>query len=95
MTLKISSEHKAENTVVRVEGRLEGEGVAELDRVCRGAARPLHLELGSLLSLDEVGVGLLRSLVASGATVTGASPYIRLLLEHAALASPWEKPDRN
>ena len=77
MTLKITDE----KTAVRVEGRLEGEGVAELDHVCRAAARPLRLELNALLNVDEVGLGLLRSLIASGATVSGASPYIRLLLD--------------
>ena len=93
MTLKITSEDKVENTVVRVEGRLEGEGVAELDSVCRDAARSLRLELGALLNVDEVGLGLLRALVASGATVTGASPYVRFLLEGETPARPGEKHD--
>jgi anti-anti-sigma regulatory factor len=81
MTLKITDERAIEGTIVRVEGRLEGEWVPELDEVCRAAHRPLRLQLEALLNVDSVGLGLLRALAASGATLDGASPYIRLLIE--------------
>ena len=95
MTLRIISENRVENTVVRVEGRLDGEGVAELDGICRDAALPLRLELGALLNVDDLGLGLLRALVASGATVTGASPCVRFLLESESPAPPGEKHDHD
>ena len=80
-TLKITNDRTADSSIVRVEGRLDGEGVAELARACREAGRPLRLRLDALLSADEVGLGLLRALIAAGATVIGASPYIRLLID--------------
>ena len=86
MTLRITDEPTADDTLVRIEGRLEGEGVVELDRLCRRAKKPLRLELGALLNVDDVGLGLLRSLIAAGATVSGASPYIRFLIESGATA---------
>ena len=66
--------------IVRLEGWLEGEAVAELGRVLAGATGPLRLELSELRSADSAGIAALRALRASGATMIGASPYIRLLL---------------
>ena len=88
MTLKISSQNGSECTLVRVEGRLEGSGVGDLEGVCLGAKGPLRLELSALLRVDDVGLGLLRSLIASGATVSGASPYVSFLLECDAHDGP-------
>ena len=80
MTVRIT--HEA-NTV-RIDGRLEGEAVTELDRVCREVSGGLVLDLSALLSADEIGLAALRALLAGGATVTGASPYIQLLLKGAS-----------
>jgi hypothetical protein len=55
--------------------------VEELGRACREAGRPLTLELSGLLHADELGLCLLRSLRDSGASLTGASPFVELLLE--------------
>ena len=77
MTVRITH---ASNTV-RIEGCLEDEAVAEFDRVCREASGDLVLDLSALLSADESGLAALRALMAGGARVTGASPYIQLLLK--------------
>ena len=76
MTVRITH---ASNTV-RIEGRLEGEVLAELDRVCRAVPGDLVLDLSALLSADERGLAALRALAAGGARMIGASPYIQLLL---------------
>jgi hypothetical protein len=79
--LRISEERLGETNVVHVAGRLVGEVVEELCRVCMDAPRPLRIELGGLLQADEMGLSLLRSLRKSGAELAGASPFIELLLE--------------
>jgi hypothetical protein len=79
--LRIAEERLGEGTVVRVAGRLAGEGVAELGRVCEGSSRPLLIDLTELLQADDLGLALLRSLRESGAKLTGVSPFIELLLE--------------
>jgi hypothetical protein len=84
MTLRISDHRADGSTVVRVEGRLEGEGVADLEAICSGACGALHLDRGALLNVDDAGLDLLRTLIASGATLTRVSPYIRLLIESRA-----------
>jgi hypothetical protein len=81
MLLRISEERLGETTVVRVAGRLMGEGVEELNRICTASPRPLRIDLAELLQTDELGLSLLRSLRASGAELAGVSPFIELLLE--------------
>jgi len=65
---------------VRLEGWLEGEAVAELERVMDGLAGSLRLDLTQLRSANPAGLIVLRGLRARGAGFVGASPYIRLLL---------------
>ena len=79
MTVRITH---ASNTV-RIEGRLEGEAVLELHRTCREISGGLVLDLSALLSADEMGLAMLRTLAAAGVRVTGVSPYIQLLLNSA------------
>lgn len=79
--LRIAEERLGALTVVRVAGRLAGPGVEELERVCAASKRPLRIDLAELLQADELGISLLRSLRESGAELTGASPFVGLLLE--------------
>ena len=81
MLLRISEERLWDVTVVRVAGRLVGSGAEELGRVCTASPRPLRVDLTGLLQADELGLSLLRSLRASGAELTGVSPFIDLLLD--------------
>jgi hypothetical protein len=80
VTLYIASESVSGVRVMRLEGWLEGEAVAELERVVNGGSGPLRLDLSELRSADTVGLAALRAQRASGAVIVGASPYIRLLL---------------
>lgn len=88
MLLRITEERPGDLTIVHVAGRLMGEGVEELSRVCRAAPLPLRLDLAGLLQVDEIGLSLLRSLRESGAELTNESPFIQMMLaprrEHAA-----------
>lgn len=82
MQLRISEERLEEATVVRVAGRLVGEGVEELSRTCTTSSRPLHIDLSGLLQVDEIGLSLLRALRDSGAVLSGVSPFIQMLIEN-------------
>jgi len=66
--------------VVRIQGRLAGVAVRELERLCGGASQPLVLDVTHLLSADDGGVATLKRLVNDGARFTGMSPYLKLLL---------------
>jgi len=80
MSLYISSSSDSGISIVRLEGWLEGEAVGELERVVSGSSGPLRLDLSELRSADTAGVAALRALRAAGASIVGASPYIKLLL---------------
>jgi len=68
-------------TVLRIDGRLRSEDVEELARVFRSVQGATVLDLSELKWADRDGVEILRELVALGAEVRGASPYVALLLE--------------
>ncbi len=80
MTIYIGCSSDSGVRVVRLEGWLEGEAVAELERVIEGGSGALRLDLSELRSADKAGLTALRAHRAAGASIVGASPYIKLLL---------------
>ncbi len=84
MSLRMTVTVKEDITVIRVDGRLAGDGVPELEHACRSARRPLVLELTHLTAADEAGVVAVRRLAAEGVHLLGASPYITLLMSMSA-----------
>ena len=80
MTLYIACASELGTRVLRLEGWLDRESVAELERVINGGSGPLRLDLTELRAADTAGLDSLRALSAAGASIVGASPYIRLLL---------------
>ena len=80
MTLRIVQEPLERGTMLRVAGNLSGAEVAEMLTCCRNAEPPLTLDLESAVGVDEAGLVLLRTLVAEGATLVGASPYLSMRL---------------
>jgi len=83
MTLRISSAGSASWATVKIDGRLTGDEIPELRRVCDAVEGRLVLDLTYLQSADRQGVSVLQELRSKGADLTGASPYIRLLLDRA------------
>jgi anti-anti-sigma regulatory factor len=81
MDLRITSSANDHGTTIRVEGRLTTEGVRELEREFQLAEKPVQLDLSGLVSMDDQGVRALKALSAGGATLSGASPYVRQLLD--------------
>jgi STAS domain-containing protein len=78
-----------------VDGCLDADVVAELERVLTELSGPVCLDLAGLRSADEAGLGVLRALVAHGVSVTGASPYFRLLLDLGEPGQAREPPSRH
>jgi anti-anti-sigma regulatory factor len=80
MGFRITSSANDHGTTIRVEGRLTIEGVRELEKQFQLAEKPVQLDLSGLISLDDQGVWALKALSVGGATLRGASPYVRQLL---------------
>jgi len=81
MDLRITTSANDQGTTIRVEGRLTVEGVGKLERQFQLAEKPVELDLSGLISTDDHGVRALKALSAGGATLSGASTYIRQLLD--------------
>jgi len=92
--VRISTRRDLGRDVVRVDGRLDTDVVAELERVVAELSGPVCLDLAGLRSADEAGHGALRALLARGVVVIGASRFLRLLLELDDPRTAREPPSR-
>jgi anti-anti-sigma regulatory factor len=81
MSIRITKTSDARETVLRIDGQLRIENVAELTKEHRSVEGSLVLELSDLRSADKAGVDVLLELISLGAQIRGASPYIELLLK--------------
>ena len=80
MTLRIVCVQAEGELRVELHGRLSGPPIAELRTVCASASQPLHLDLENVAGASAEGILALKELRAGGARLSGASPYIDLLL---------------
>ena len=81
MSIRITRTSDVRETVLRVDGQLRSENVAELTKEHGSVDGLLVLELSNLQSADTAGVVVLQGLISMGAQIRGASPYIELLLK--------------
>jgi len=86
MQLRIVVSSESSRTIIKVDGRLDAEGVPELEKVTRDGSATLCLDLSGLRLADAEGVAALLRLQKAGAMIQGASPYLKLLLEEAPCA---------
>ena len=82
--LKLTAHRPApDQLTIRVEGRLDADGGAELRVAAAAALSPaqLTLDLSGLMSVDEAGCELLTALRRDGCRLRGASLYINEITE--------------
>ena len=75
---------EGENSTLRVDGPLVGDDSAELQRVYAELPGSKTVDLGGVQFVDGQAAVVLRDLRAEGATLVGASPYVRLVLGQPA-----------
>lgn len=80
MAIRIARSPDADRTILRIDGHLKSEDVAELRKECAAANGSIVLELSDLGSADAAGAEVLRELATLGTKIRGASRYIELLL---------------
>jgi hypothetical protein len=77
--LRASQNDAGDRVTVRIEGRLVGPWVEELDRLTSellAEHRALTLDLADLQFLGNEGTALLRDLVARNVVLTNCSPFV-------------------
>lgn len=78
MTFRITQVEGPDGTLLQVDGWLDADGLAALERACAGAAGALTLDLTGLKQADESALGFLRGLQAAGVKLAGLSPYLAM-----------------
>lgn len=84
MTLRVFEGANEPEAVIELHGWLSAAEVGELAKLVAGKGPCLRIDLAQLAGVDAAGLRALRRLQASGARLTGASPYVQLLLERSA-----------
>ena len=90
MQVRITVIENPPGSLIRVDGWLAGDGVAELLRVIDSSAAPASLLLRDLRGADAAGIAALRAMEDRGLALRDPSPYIRLML---AEAGSYEAPE--
>ncbi|MCU0835854.1 MAG: hypothetical protein MUC77_15705 [Chromatiaceae bacterium] len=80
MTFRITRLDDSQRAVVKIDGQLEVESLAELLLACGDPSSGPTLDLGGLRQADEAALALLRRLAAGGARLVGCPPYLALRL---------------
>jgi hypothetical protein len=83
LTIRINSRQTPDGAVIELHGWLNQEALDELQKLCASTIGPYRLNVSQLAGSDQVGLVALRSWIAAGSRVEGASPYIQLLLDES------------
>jgi hypothetical protein len=83
VTLQIVCRADHEEKVIELHGWLRGPEIVEFQDTCALCPLPMRIVLDNLSGASANGILALREQRARGALLTGASPYIELLLSDA------------
>jgi len=94
--LRITVEEKADFTRFRLEGKLTGDWVKELERcwICAkhiGSGTQFKIDLSDVSFVDEKGKALLESMVSEGAELLAGGPMMTSLA-HSIVESAISRP---
>jgi hypothetical protein len=81
MACRIDRVATGKGTLLRVDGRLDGDSLSDLEGCCREARPPLTLDIEGVLWIDDRATAYLQQLIADGTHVTNPSPYVALRLK--------------
>ena len=74
---RIQVQQRGDGCTIQLAGRLHAAQVHELRSACAVATGPIRIDLTDLLSVDAVGLDVLRRLRIAGAEIVGAAQYLR------------------
>ena len=81
MDIRIDIETNGHAEVVQVSGRLVESFTKQLTDVCESMEGNFALDLSNLVFADDAGIDVIRSLREKGAEISGASSFIKLLID--------------
>lgn len=80
MTFRITRIDDQRRTILKLDGWLQADGLAEFERTCGDPSARLTLDLRGLRQADDASLAVLRRLRAAGVNFEGLSPYLNLRL---------------
>ena len=81
MDIRIDIETNGPVEVVQVSGRLVESFILQLTDSCEPMEGNFVLDLSNLVFADDAGIDVIRSLREKGADISGASAFIKLLID--------------
>lgn len=95
--LRITVEPEREKTTIRLEGRLQGPWVRELERVWleeseKTSGGNITLDLSDLTAIDDAGRYLLTVMQRDGAHFIAATPLMRSIIEEIERGASGREP---
>jgi hypothetical protein len=93
VTLQIVLRNAEQEPVIELHGWLRGPEIVEFQDACSHRSLPLRIDLENLSGASADGILALKEQRARGAVLTGASPYIELLLAGRQKPPPREGSD--
>ena len=81
MDIRIDIETNGPVDVVRVSGRLVKSSINQLTAICEPMESNFVLDLSELVFVDDAGADVIRGLRGKGASIRGASTFIKLLID--------------
>jgi len=81
MDIRIDIETRGPVDVIHVSGRLVESFIQQLTDVCEPIEGNFALDLSELVFADDAGIDVIRSLREKGADISGASSFIKLLID--------------
>ncbi len=79
--LRITKTLSEEKTTLKLEGRVAGSWISEVERACDAEAFPLVLDLSGVTFADERAAHVIHRLRADGAELVGLSLFLDALIE--------------
>jgi ABC-type transporter Mla MlaB component len=80
MAFRVTGTEGEGGGVLRIDGHLDRDSLAELECACEIAQRPITLDLSGLRLADEAALEALVRLERTGTRLIGASQYLELRL---------------
>ncbi len=79
--LRITKTHSEGKTTLKLEGRVAGCWIGDVERTCDTEAFPLVLDLSGVTFADERAAHVVRRLRAEGAELVGLTLFLDALIE--------------
>ena len=80
MEIRIDIETEGPDVVLYVAGRLAGPAITQLEDICEPIDGNYVLDLSKLMFADDAGAEAIQRLLKGGASIRGASSFIKLLI---------------